>query len=409
MGTFITEEILSEGGITGTTISGGTFFGNGSGLSSVTASFNGGTVTGGTNFTGGLTANTFSATTITGGTFYGDGSNLTGISSSGAFTGGTVTGATNFTNGLTANTISATTITGGTLYGSGTNLTGVVNSLTTSTGLSANTTTGNITILNTAPDQTVTLNNGSGMSITGTYPSFTISNTGETYVTGFTYSNNTFRITDNFDTAFTSTINTVTGLTINGNLTVTGNTSVSGLTGTSATISGIGQNILTVIGSGNSTTAPIFTIQGSSGELFSVNDSLVGSLFTVNDISGLPIFEVNSNGTTLIGSYLYPSLNTTVKTTITAGTNTIYSIPTSAYTGAFFDYTLISTGSTGARAGTILSIWSGSTAEYTDVSTKDIGTTTGVTFSVTISGNNAVLNCIAVTTGWTLKTIVRSI
>ena len=91
------------------------------------------------------------------------------------------------------------------------------------------------------------------------------------------------------------------------------------------------------------------------------------------------------------------------------GSNSVYSIPTSAYTGAFFDYTLISTGSTGARAGTIMSIWSGSTTQYTDVSTNDIGTTTGVTFSVAVSGSNAVLSSSATTTGWTLKTIVRSI
>ena len=42
-------------------------------------------------------------------TFYGDGSNLTGITGGGTFTGGTVSGATQFTGGLTANTISATT------------------------------------------------------------------------------------------------------------------------------------------------------------------------------------------------------------------------------------------------------------------------------------------------------------
>ncbi len=39
----------------------------------------GGTLTGGTVFTSGLTANTISATTISGGTFYGDGTNLLGI------------------------------------------------------------------------------------------------------------------------------------------------------------------------------------------------------------------------------------------------------------------------------------------------------------------------------------------
>lgn len=48
-----------------------------------------------------------SATTITGTTFYGDGSGLTNVPST--FNGGTITGATNFTGGLSATTISATT------------------------------------------------------------------------------------------------------------------------------------------------------------------------------------------------------------------------------------------------------------------------------------------------------------
>ena len=88
----------------------------------------GGSVTGSTTFTNGLTANTISATTyqnlpkdifVTGGT-YSNGSTtftnntggtftITGFSTTTPFTGGTVSGATNFTNGLTANTISATT------------------------------------------------------------------------------------------------------------------------------------------------------------------------------------------------------------------------------------------------------------------------------------------------------------
>lgn len=194
-----------------------------------------------------------------------------------------------------------------------------------------------------------------------------------------------------------------------GNLTVTGNTYLQAISGTSATLSGSGQSILTVIGSGNSTSSPIFSIQGSSGELFSVTDSLTGSLFSVNDISGLPIVEVFSDNTMLVGSYQAPALNTTVKTILTAGTNTIYSIPTSAYTGSFIDYTVISTGATGARAGTIMSIWSGTTVQYTDVSTNDIGTTAGITFSVSVVGSNAVISSSATTAGWTLKTIIRSI
>ena len=228
-------------------------------------------------------------------------------------------------------------------------------------------------------------------------------------VTGSTYSNNTFTYTNNTGGTFNVLFNTVTGLTVNGNLTVTGNTNVRAFTGTSGTISGTGQSILTVIGSGNSTTSPIFSVQGSSGELFSVNDSLVGSLFSVNDISGLPIMEVFSDNTTLWGSYQAPSLNTTTRVSLTAGTNTIYSIPTSAYTGAFYEYTLISTGTTGARAGQIMSIWSGTSANFTETSTLDIGTTTGVTFTVAVSGNNAVLSSSATTAGWTVKTIIRSI
>lgn len=54
-------------------------------------------------------------------------------------------------------------------------------SVTSGTGISASvatpTTTPNITITNTAPDQTVVLTNGTGISVTGTYPSFTITNT----------------------------------------------------------------------------------------------------------------------------------------------------------------------------------------------------------------------------------------
>jgi hypothetical protein len=129
--------------ITFTNNSGGTF--NVSGItSSGGGSFTGGTVTGPTIFTNGLTANTISATTyqnlpidirVTGGTYTngtatfrnntGGTFNVTGLTT--PFTGGTVTGATNFTGGLTSTTISATTyqnlpqdifVTGGT-YASG--------------------------------------------------------------------------------------------------------------------------------------------------------------------------------------------------------------------------------------------------------------------------------------------------
>ena len=49
---------------------------------------------------------------------------------------------------------------------------------------------------------------------------------------------------------------------------------------------------------GIGTTSPLakLDIQGTQGQLFSVTDDLSGSIFAVADISGVPIFDVNSSG-----------------------------------------------------------------------------------------------------------------
>lgn len=51
---------------------------------------------------------------------------------------------------------------------------------TAGAGISITGTSPNQTITNTLPDQTVVLTSGTGINITGTYPSFTITNTGGT-------------------------------------------------------------------------------------------------------------------------------------------------------------------------------------------------------------------------------------
>ena len=56
---------------------------------------------------------------------------------------------------------------------------------------------------------------------------------------------------------------------------------------------------LIVQGSGST----ILDVLGSQGELFSVTDSLSGSLFSVNDISGIPIMEVFSDNTIKMGTF----------------------------------------------------------------------------------------------------------
>ena len=47
----------------------------------------------------------------------------------------------------------------------------------------------------------------------------------------------------------------------------------------------------------------VLDIQGSSGQLFSVTDSLSGSLFSVNTVAGLPVIEAFSNNVVNIGKY----------------------------------------------------------------------------------------------------------
>jgi len=163
---------------------------------------------------------------------------------------------------------------------------------------------------------------------------------------------------------------------------------------------------LTVYGSGS--TQPVFTVQGSQGELFSVTDSLTGSLFSVNDISGLPILEVFSDNTTLIGNYLAPSLNTTARNTLTAsGAFIIYSLPTASYDGAWFEY--VARSGSNARVGSIMAVWSGSSVNFTETTASQFGDTSGLAFTVIRTGGNFALTGSATTTAWTIKTIVRSI
>ena len=188
---------------------------------------------------------------------------------------------------------------------------------------------------------------------------------------------------------------------INSTLDIAGTTRISGSFNTATS-----GSILTVIGSGSA--QPIFTVQGSQGELFSITDSLSGSLFSVNDISGLPILEVFSDNTVLVGNYQDPMLVTTTKLVTTAsGAFTLYSLPTGSYDTAFFEYSIKS--GSNARAGTIMAVQLGSSVNFTETTTTDFGSTSGFGLTVQVAGANMILTGSATTSGWTIKTIVRSI
>ena len=61
---------------------------------------------------------------------------------------------------------------------------------------------------------------------------------------------------------------------------------------------------LVVNGSGS----VILDVQGSQGQLFSVTDNLSGSLFSVNDISGMPVLQVSSDDSVRLGTYALEGL-----------------------------------------------------------------------------------------------------
>ena len=61
---------------------------------------------------------------------------------------------------------------------------GEVSSVNAGTGISVDSTTGNVTVTNTSPDQTVTLTGSGATNVSGTYPDFTVSSTDTTYTAG---------------------------------------------------------------------------------------------------------------------------------------------------------------------------------------------------------------------------------
>jgi hypothetical protein len=191
-----------------------------------------------------------------------------------------------------------------------------------------------------------------------------------------------------------------------GSAQITGSLGITGSFSISSSVNTISGSVVTIYGSGSA--QPVFVVNGSQGELFSITDSLSGSLFSVNDISGLPILEVFSDGTTLIGDYQDPMLITTKKVVMTnSGSFTVYSLPTASYDTAFYDYSIRS--GSNARAGQIMAIQSGSSVIFTETTTTDFGNTAAVSFTVIVSGSNMVLTGSASAGIWTTKCIIRGI
>jgi hypothetical protein len=238
--------------------------------------------------------------------------------------GGTITGNLIINSGLTANTISATTyqnlptdirVTGGT-YSNGT--------------------------------ATFTNNTGGTFNVTGLYTGGT-----DVFVTGATYSNNTFTYTNNTGGTFSVLFNTLTGLTVNGNLTVTGTTTsttisattyqnlpatpflpLSGGTVTGATsfTGGLTANTISattyqnlptdirVTGGTYSGSTIIFT--NNTGGTFSVTGITTSSAFTGGTVSGATIFTGGLTANTISATTYYNLPPSSVKSINSVSINT---------------------------------------------------------------------------------------
>ena len=151
-----------------------------------------------------------------------------------------------------------------------------------------------------------------------------------------------------------------------------------------------------------------FSVIGDVGTLFSVDDSLTGTLFSANDISGFPILQAESTGEVYLGK-TPQSLYTTavVSNTSASATHSLVSLSTSSYDGAFFEYTAIS--SSNARAGSIMSVWNGSNIVSTETTSSQIGNTTDLTTKVIISGSTARLVAYGPNSSYKVKTIIKAI
>ena len=175
----------------------------------------------------------------------------------------------------------------------------------------------------------------------------------------------------------------------------------------SAIISASGAQALEVIGSGST----VFSVVGSTGTLFDIDDSLEGIIFTANDSTGAPSFQVSSSGEVFLGRSPQ-SLYTTkqIASTISTATESIFSMTTSSLlTTLAFDYSCVS--ESNARAGTINSVFIPGTdlITFSETATSDIGDTSGVHLSVEITQSQAQFLSKTNSAGWRIKSIIRSI
>lgn len=155
----------------------------------------------------------------------------------------------------------------------------------------------------------------------------------------------------------------------------------------------------------------VFNIEGTQGQLFSITDTLIGDIFTVSDITGIPILNINTiNGTYIYGNLMLDSsvFSYQKNISVTTGSNIISSI-SNTYDGIFFDYIIKDSSSTNMRTGTVIVTRNGSTVKYSEFSTYDIGNTTPVVLSSDQVSGFVRLIATPSSGSWIIKSIARGL
>jgi hypothetical protein len=194
-----------------------------------------------------------------------------------------------------------------------------VTSIIAGTGISVDVSTGDVTVTNTDPDQIVSLTAGTGINVTGTYPSFTIDST----ITQYTDSDARLALSAGTGISYDNTTGVITNDAPDQTVSLTGGTDIS-VTGTypnftidytgtpgSGTVTSVGitttSTALTISNSPITTSGDIgVNFSGKGSEYVTGDGSLKTFPTTIDQALNLVTEVYNSTGSTLTkGTVVY--------------------------------------------------------------------------------------------------------
>jgi hypothetical protein len=173
------------------------------------------------------------------------------------------------------------------------------------------------------------------------------------------------------------------------------------LTGTTQDPAGLANSVVLI----DTATSQLYTttsISLTAGVQAQV-DSLTAATSSYITNSGSAVIT----GSLAVGLEGATALYTTATGSANTETITVYSLSTASYDSLFLDYTMKS--GVNMRAGQMTATWLGGSIVYNEIATVDIGSTAGANLTATLTDSTASINFTAPSSGWTIKTIVRSI